>query len=257
MTGLSALHTKRVLVPRGGAWGCAVADELRAHGAEPVVAPLIGFTTASDPAALSAALTRLAEGHYEWLTVTSATTVSLLREHGVVVPSRTRIAAVGFPTAEALRGAGYPVSLIPDDDHSARGLVRTFAESGVPAGRVLVLASELAKPILADGLSALGFTVERVGAYRTVPVRLTEHIREALRIGTIDAVLVTSGSVAEQLLRQTEIAPSIILAAIGDHTAADARLRGLQVQVESAEQSATGLIRALENYYHTHESVTK
>lgn len=257
MSAVSALRNKRVLVPRGGAWGCAVADELRAHGADPVVAPLIGFTTASDAAALSAALTRLSDGHYEWLTVTSATTVSVLSEHRVVVPARTRIAAVGLPTAESLRTAGFTVSLIPDVDHSARGLLSTFADRAVPAGTVLVLASELAKPILAEGLAAAGFTVDRVGAYRTVPVRVTEHIRDALRRGAIDAVLVTSGSVAEQLLRQTEIAPSVTLAAIGDHTAADARLRGLRVQVESTEQSASGLIRALENYYHTDESVTK
>ena len=257
MTGPSALCNRRVLIPRGGAWGCAVADELRAFGAEPVVAPLIGFRAPSDPAALSAALTRLAEGRYEWLTVTSATTVSVLREYGAVVPSHTRIAAVGHPTATALRDTGYVVSLIPDGDHSARGLLRTFAERDITAGPVLVLASELAKPLLAEGLAAAGFIVDRVGAYRTVPVRLTEHIRDALRRGAIDAVLVTSGSVAEQLLRQTEIAPNVTLAAIGDHTAADARLRGLRVQVESTEQSASGLIRALENYYRTDESVTK
>src|SRR5690606_21580121 len=65
----------RVLVPRGGPWGDGVAASLRAQGAVPVVAPLINFGPTNDQAALDAALAKLAAGEFDWLTVTSATTV--------------------------------------------------------------------------------------------------------------------------------------------------------------------------------------
>src|SRR5690606_7001618 len=97
----------RILVPRGGPWGDGVAASLRTQGAVPVVAPPINFAPTSDPDALDAALERRQGGQYDWLTVTSATTVDVLVAHRVTVPKRTRIAAVGETTAAALLAAGY------------------------------------------------------------------------------------------------------------------------------------------------------
>src|SRR5690606_14339740 len=109
----------RVLVPRGGPWGDGVAASLRAQGAIPVVAPLINFGPTNDQAALDRALEQLAAGEFDWLTVTSATTVDVLFAHRAVVPKSTRIAAVGETTAAALQAVGYEVALVPEKDNSA------------------------------------------------------------------------------------------------------------------------------------------
>ncbi|MBN9633305.1 MAG: uroporphyrinogen-III synthase, partial [Actinobacteria bacterium] len=71
--------------------------------------------------ALEAALARLADGGFDWVTVTSATTVDGLSAARAVVPPTTRIAAVGETTAAALVAAGYAVDLVPAEDNSARG----------------------------------------------------------------------------------------------------------------------------------------
>ncbi|HZJ39593.1 MAG TPA: uroporphyrinogen-III synthase, partial [Demequina sp.] len=68
----------RVLVPRGGPWGDQVAASLRAKGAVPIVAPMINFAATDDAPALNEALTRLAAGEFDWMTITSATTVDVL-----------------------------------------------------------------------------------------------------------------------------------------------------------------------------------
>ncbi len=93
----------RILVPRGGPWGDSVAASLRALGAVPVVAPLINFAPTTDQATLYTALAQLAAGEFDWLTVTSATTVDVLFAHRAVIPRSTKIAAVGETTAAPCR----------------------------------------------------------------------------------------------------------------------------------------------------------
>jgi uroporphyrinogen-III synthase len=238
----------RVLVPRGGKWGDAVAASLRAHGAIPVIAPLINFASTEHPEALGAALEELEQGVFEWLVVTSATTVDVLMSHRTKVPRHTRIAAVGETTAAALTLAGYPVDFIPERDNSARGLVKEWPVTGV-AGRVLVPQSEIAEPTLVAGLSRLGFDARFVAAYRTVGVPVSPAIADDVRSGRIGAILVTSGSIARQMRQQLAPLPEeTVVACIGPRTAYDARAAGLPVHVIAETRSADSLIEGLVEY---------
>ncbi|MDF2442564.1 MAG: uroporphyrinogen-III synthase [Subtercola sp.] len=238
----------RILVPRGGPWGHGVASDLRAVGATPIVAPLINFAPTEDSAALENALARLASGDFDWLTVTSATTVDVLSAHQALVPTSTRIAAVGETTAAALTSAGYRVDLVPLEDNSATGLLsemKQFEEAGASL-RILTLRSEIAKPVLSEGLAKRGHSVESVVAYRTIGVPVDPNIREEVIAGFIRAILVTSGSVAEQVqLQLGPIPETTIVACIGPVTAQDARSYGLRVDLVAAQRSAESLIETL------------
>jgi uroporphyrinogen-III synthase len=238
----------RVLVPRGGPWGDSVAADLRARGASPVVAAMINFAPTEDSEGLEAALTALAAGEFDWMTVTSATTVDVLQAHRAVVPASTRIAAVGETTAAALIAAGYHADLVPSEDNSARGLLDEWeaATHGVVPLRVLTLRSEIAKPLLTEGLRRIGHRVSSVVAYRTVGVAVPEKVAADVAEGRVQAILVTSGSVAEQVQKQLGPVPEgTLIAAIGPRTAKDARAVGLRVDVVAAERSAAALIDAL------------
>lgn len=264
-----------VLVPRGGAWGDRVAEAARARGLDPVVVPLIVDAPPEDPAALDAALDRLAAaaGRHgaaptdtpapdgrspgtsgarpaaaarpdgrgadaPWLVVTSATAVRAVAGRMAGLPAGVHVACVGEATARAARDAGWPVDLVPEDESGA-GLVAAFP---VTSGHVLFPRSEIAAATVVDGLRAAGIDVEDVVAYRTVgtgdePVHLDR---------APDVVLVTSGSVASQVARRmTPLDPHTRIACIGPATAEAAREAGLPVHVVGRSRSAEALLDAV------------
>lgn len=235
----------RVLVPRGGKWGDSVAATLRSYGAVPVIAPMINFASSENPLVLSDSLKRLERGDFDWLVITSATTVDVLMSQQVTVPSGTRIAAVGETTGAALALAGYKVDFVPEGDNSARGLVKEWPASDI-TGSVLIPQSDIAEPTLVSGLATLGLDVEFVAAYRTVGVEVAEHVAADVASGRIRAVLLTSGSVARQVAAQLSPLPAeTVVAAIGPRTAFDARAAGLAVHVIAESRSATSLVDGL------------
>lgn len=239
----------RVLVPRGGPWGDSVAATLRRQGAVPVIAPLINFAPTTDEAELESALAALADGAFDWITLTSATTVDVLYAYRAVIPTRTKIAAVGETTAAALQAAGYRVDLVPDLDNSAAGLAGQMMAMEPEPRAILTLRSETAKPVLTQMLTDAGHRVCSVVAYRTVGVPVTDRIAQDVRSGRINAILITSGSVAEQVYEQfPHIPESTVIAAIGPRTATDARSLGLAVDVVAERQTVEALIETVERF---------
>ncbi|MDK8171141.1 uroporphyrinogen-III synthase [Curtobacterium citreum] len=217
----------------------------------------------ADPAALDAALARLGAdpdrrlgarpadrtGHdgvapgAPWLVVTSATAVRVVAGRTMRLPAGVAVACVGEATARAAREARWPVDLVPDDE-SAAGLVAALPDT---AGPVLFPRSEIAAPTVVDGLRARGIDVSDVVAYRTVgtgddPVVL---------VPPPDAVLVTSGSVAQQVVRRmTPLDPRTLVACIGPATADAARAAGLPVHVVARGRSAAALLDAVVETLH-------
>lgn len=238
----------RVLVPRGGPWGDTVAAMLRAKGASPVVAPLINFAATDEQDQLEAALVKLANGYFDWLTVTSATTVDVLRAHGAIVPTSTKIAAVGETTAAALVAAGYRADISPSEDNTSRGMLEEWqaATGGAEHLKVLALRSAIAEPVLSTGLPRLGHEVTAVVAYRTVGIPVSAKVKDDVLNGRINAVVLSSGTVAEQVFQQLGmLGPEIVVACIGPQTARDAERTGLRVDVVANDRTMESVIEAL------------
>lgn len=235
----------RVLVPRGGEWGNNVAATLRKRGATPVIAPMINFASTQNGEELAKAFTRLEQGVFEWLVVTSSTTVDVLVGHSVSIPAKTRIAAIGEMTASALTLAGYRLDFTPENDNSARGLVREWT-SAVPSGAILVPQSESADESLASELASLGVDAEFVTAYRTVGVTVAEDVAADVASGAIGGILITSASVARQVQQQLAPLPdSVVIVAIGPRTAFEARAAGIVVDAIAEDRTAEALVDAL------------
>jgi uroporphyrinogen-III synthase len=243
--GIKPLAGWRILVPRGGEWGNRIAATLRESGAVPVVAPLINFASTQNAAALSESLLRLQKGEYDWIVVSSATTVDVLLSHDLRIPEHTRIAAVGETTSAALALAGYRVDFLPEKDNSSRGLVKAW-RSAAPGGKILVPQSEVFDKTLAAGLSALGVDAEFVTAYRTVGVPVGSEVANDVQTGRINGILITSGSVARQIQAQLSPLPhGTVVAAIGPRTAFDARTAGIKVDAIAELRTADSLVESL------------
>jgi uroporphyrinogen-III synthase len=222
-----------------------VAAHLREFGAIPVIAPMINFASSENGPALDDAFARLQAGEFDWIVITSATTVDVLMSQRVIIPERTKVAAVGETTGAALTLAGYRVDYVPEVDNSARGLVKEWPRSDI-SGRVLIPQSDIAEPTLVNGLTALGLDAHFVSAYRTVGVPVADSIRTDVASGRIRAILVTSGSVARQIAAQlAPLPPETVIACIGPRTAFDARAAGLTVNVIAESRTAASLVEAL------------
>jgi uroporphyrinogen-III synthase len=247
----------RVLVPRGGKWGDGVSATLRGFGAVPVIAPMINFASTDDAQGLANALYELQDGQFDWIVITSATTVDVLVSQGISIPSHTKIAAVGETTGAALALAGYRVEFVPETDNSARGLVKEWPRSEIH-GRVLIPQSDIAEPTLVSGLAKLGLEVQYVSAYRTVGVPVADPVRTDVASGRIGAILISSGSVARQIAEQLAPLPEdTVLACIGPRTAFDARAAGLRVDVIAEFRSADSLVDALVDHVQRHREATE
>jgi uroporphyrinogen-III synthase len=170
-----------------------------ALGAAVVEAPSIQILPVDDPAPLDDAVRRLER--YAWLILTSPNGVRVflerLRAIGLQVEDlrSLRVAAIGPATAEALRDAGIRVDVLPARQFQAEGMLEALRSLLRPGDRVLLLRAAEARPVLPEGLRALGAIVEEVAAYRTVRAAIdASSIHRALQNGEIDAVTFTSGS---------------------------------------------------------------
>lgn len=240
----------RVLVPRGGTWGDLVAQALRERGAQPVIAPIVDFSATSEEEKLIEALGELARGTFDWMTATSATVADVLKHHNASFHERTKTAIVGEATAAAFREAGYPVTKTPDENNNTTyQLLEEWPE--IDSGevlRVLTLRSDVATPVLTEGLISRGHNVTQVLAFRTIGVPVSAHVREDIDSGRINAILVASAKIAEQVRNQfPEIPEDTLVVCVGDNTLAAADELGLLRSAGNREAEMQEIIDAVES----------
>ncbi len=154
-----------------------------------------------------------------------------------------KLAAIGPGTAEALSSRNLVADLVPER-FVAESLLEAFPLPSGDGGRVLLAQAEVAREVLPDGLRSLGWEVEVVPAYRTVPAEVSVEGRTA--VAGADIVTFTSASTVERFLDAygAEAVPPIV-ACIGPVTADAARQHDLRVDVVADVHSIDGLLDAL------------
>ncbi|HET9443760.1 MAG TPA: uroporphyrinogen-III C-methyltransferase, partial [Acidimicrobiales bacterium] len=229
------LFGRRVVVTRAEAQAGTLRSRLHDLGAEVVEVPTIAVTSAG--ADLAGRLPGA-----DWVVLTSANAVAELC--GQLRDARAfgaaRVAAVGPGTARALAAFGVQADLVPERS-VGEGLVEAFPAG---TGRVLLPQAAGARPVVAEGLAAKGWTVDAVVAYRTVPVAPSpEQVEAASRA---DAVLFTSSSTVSAFLGGAgpgDLPPVVVC--MGPVTAATAADRGVDVTAVADPHTIDGLIAAL------------
>jgi uroporphyrinogen III methyltransferase/synthase len=163
---------------------------------------------------------------------------------------RTAVAAVGPVTAAALRLHGIEPALVPER-FVAEDLLASLAQAGGLAGaRVLLPQAEDARPVLADGLRALGATVDAIPIYRAgaAPGDF-RALTQDLAAGRIDAVTFTSASTVRRFVElvgeDAARAPTFTAVTIGPVTAAAAAAAGLARITSGTPFTTDGIVAAL------------
>lgn len=202
---------------------------------------------------------RLASGYYAWVVLSSwraAQAVLAQLNTLALAPTSapTRLAVVGQSTAEwvnshcalkpTLVGAG-----------SAAKLLEVFptppTTPTVATPTICLPQSQLATPTLAQGLSQLGWQVDAVATYTTVPLpQLPAHLKTQWQAGAWDAVVVTAGSSAQALLQLLGPPPEkTAVVSIGKSTTARCRELGLRVDATAATPRAEHITQAIINLF--------
>ena len=229
-----------------------IASALERAGAE-VLRAAVTRTVPGEAAALEATARRIVAGEAAWLVLTSARTVEALAPYlHVPVPSALRVAVVGPATARAWTElTGTAPDLVARG--SAAALLEEPALAGPPpasnaARRVLLPASALADPALADRLRQAGWEVEQVAAYTTVTAGahdLPPNLEDRWATGGVDAVVLTAPSTTRAVLELLGPPPQGTgLVAIGATTAAATRELGLTVAAVAPSPTPEGVLQA-------------
>ncbi len=242
------LTGRRIVITRPERQAQEFGARLLELGAEVVYLPVIEIAPPDDEAALASALRRLPD--YDWVIFTSVNGVrSSLERLDRGWPSGLKAAAIGPKTAQALQDQGIEVAYMPDE----------YVAEAIPPGlgqmegqKFLLLRADLARPALAEIITAAGGIVDEVVAYRTVPARPEPQALDAIRNG-VDVITFTSSSTVRNfisLVSQSGLNPASLpgapkIACIGPITANTASKAGLQVDLVAETYTIEGLVAAL------------
>jgi uroporphyrinogen-III synthase len=236
--------SKRVLVTRAPHQASALADQLRAHGLDPVLIPTIDIAPPTSYCALDAALACLPTHH--WLLFTSANAVDCFFQRllalrgmglspsgggrgiyapekvpneregalapGGVLPTSCHVAAIGPATARALESLGTKPDLIPSqavaESLAAALLPHALQPDGTPT-RFLIPRAQEARNTLEEKLKDAGADVTIAPVYRNIIPPASIQAVQALFATPAtypDAITFTSSSTATNLLALLEAA---------------------------------------------------
>lgn len=255
----SSLAGKRVVITRAALQSKDLARELSAHGATPVVFPLVSFAEPDDFAPLDRAIAEMQQ--FDWLIFTSAQAVRAVVERAadllrplVRTDCRLRVACVGPVTAEAARKADLPVAYVALTHHG----VALANELGgkLQGAKVLLPRSDRANPDLPRALARFGAQVTELVAYRTLrPAETDQDGLKKIVDGQADAILFFSPSAVQHFAELTgngqllQIQDKLAITAVGPVTAKALREAGVQGAVVAQDTTSASVIGALEEYF--------
>ena len=241
------LNGRRILLTRATP-DDAIARALRLAGAQ-VDTLALTISTPLESARLDAARDRLAHGAYAWVVLSSWRAARAVAH---ALPQAcslgTRIAAVGQSTAQWTSDhAGVSADLTGAG--SAAALLKRFPAPSSGERSILIPRSAAAPDTLPDGLRALGWSVEAVDAYTTLPASdgdIDADIAGNFRTGYYDGAVITASSQARALPPLLGLPPPTTrVVTIGAPTALAARRQGIAVAARSSSPTPDAIVRAL------------
>lgn len=241
--------------------------ELEQYGAEVMVCPTIEISALESYEILDEAIEHLYG--YDWLIFTSVNGVEYFFsrlhacDHETSELDDLKVCAIGDATASRLSDLHVHVDVIPDE-FKAEGVFTALARfvggnEGLGKLNVLIPRASVARDYLPKALQQAGARVDVVPAYRTsLPANLDRGRVAAMLSGKADCIAFTSSSTVRNLGQLfdthdlSEALADVVVACIGDVTAATAQEFGLIVEIQPKEFTIPAIARAIAEYF-THK----
>ena len=258
------LTGKTVVITRARAQADEFVTELKRYGADVVVCPTIEIKPLEDYARLDEAIEHLYG--YDWLIFTSANGVDHFfkrlhqQQRNAHELDEIKVCAIGDATAERLHSLHVHVDVVPAE-FKAEGVYAALVsfmggEESLRGMNILIPRASVARDFLPKALDQAGARVDVVPAYSTsLPEHLDKGHVAAMLSGSADCIAFTSSSTVKNLATlfdtQDLSGPlkNVIVACIGDVTAATANEYGLTVQIQPSEFTIPALARAIAEHF--------
>jgi uroporphyrinogen-III synthase len=191
-----------VVITRPKSAANVLATALMREGARPFVFPALEIEPTDPTPAQAEALQRLADCGLAIFISANAVErgLALARAQGSW-PGRTRAAAVGEATAQALRNSGFHAVISPRERHDSEALLALPELRTVKGMRIIVFRGEGGREHLRETLEARGAHVDYVECYRrTRPRTDPSALLAAWSRGELHAVSALSAETLENFL---------------------------------------------------------
>jgi uroporphyrinogen-III synthase len=259
----SALETRRqtplagrhIVVTRPAGQAAHLAEALVAHGAHPVLYPVLAIGEVADTTPILDAAIRLDQ--YDWAVFVSPNAVD--KALAVILahrqwPAAVRAATVGHSSEQALARRGIRDVVAPQERFDSEALLALPAFADVAGKRVVIFRGDGGRDLFGDTLKARGAQVDYVTCYRRAkPASDPAPLLKLWQEGRLDAMTVTSseglrnlyemvGKLGQGWLKRTPtFAPHARIAE-------QARALGLHAVIETGPADA-GLLAGLLEYF--------
>ena len=188
------LAGRGIVVTRPREHALALAERIRAAGADPILFPTIEILPPENAAAVSSLIARLDEFQLAIFVSPSAA----MRGHAMVIASRSwpkglRVAAVGNGTASALEERGFHAVLAPTGAADSEALAELLELEDLQGRSVVIFRGQGGREWLRTRLEARGARVEYAECYRRArPDADPGALLARWQSGGIEAVSITS-----------------------------------------------------------------
>ena len=237
---------------------------LETFGAQVSVCPTIEIRDLDSYELLDQAIEHLYG--YDWLIFTSVNGVDYFfarlqaTGHETNELDELKVCSIGEATTARLTDLHVHVDVVPEES-KAEGVFAALerfvgGRDGLSQLNVLIPRASVARDYLPRALNEAGARVDVVPAYQTsLPADLDRGRVGAMLSGDADCIAFTSASTVKNLGKlfdtQDLSGPlaGVIVACIGDITAATAAEFGLRVEIQPAEFTTTALARAIAEHF--------
>ena len=254
------LFGKRVLVTRSRSQASRLCSLLEQSGANSVELPTIQVGPLDDFSELDATLKKVAD--YKWVIFASANAVESIFERlelqgkDARALAGTTIGAIGPATSQALARRGITADFVPSRAVS-EVILKELSGRDWKGVSVLLPSADIGRDELEKGLADMGAQVNRLAAYRNIPVQGVSDLAKQAFLDGVDVVTFTSSSTVRNLVEMLDgdlaTIQASFIACIGPVTAATARELRLRVDLEASEHTVEGLVGALNEHFATSE----
>lgn len=247
-------------------------------GGEPVLRPAQGTVFLSDTADIEAGITKVMEGYFDWVILTTGvgleTLVKISREMGaeaafLAALRNVKIAARGYKTVNMLKKLDLTAE-VRDTDGSTAGLVQALAAHDLKNARVALQLHGDPAPLLVEWLQKQEAAFHEILPYKHIPpeTEVLEQLLQDILEGQVDAVSFTSTPQArflfayakEQGVKDLLVAAfetNVIALSVGKVTAQALREEGVARIVIPENERMGSALMTLAKYYDEHRNTAE